>query len=122
MKAVEITRHGKPDVLKLVELPSPALLPGTVRIGVKAAGLNFADVMMRMGLYPEAPKPPFVPGFEVAGVVLETASDVKTFRPGDRVLAPVKFGGYANEVVLPAYQTRKTPSHLSDAEAAGIPT
>ena len=76
---------------------------------------------MRMGMYPEAPPLPFVPGYEVAGTVLEVGAQVTLFKPGDRVVGGSKFGGYVSEIVLPEFQVRKTPSHLSDAEAASIP-
>ncbi len=101
MIQVQITRFGGPDVLRAVEAPRSAVLPGHVRIKVSAAGVNFADVQMRMGLYPEAPRPPFVPGFEVAGVITEVGAGVRSFRRGERVLAACRFGGYTTEVVLP---------------------
>lgn len=121
MIQVQISRFGGTEVLIPVEAPSPALGPGQVRIKVSAAGVNFAEVQMRMGLYPEAPRVPFVPGFEVAGVIAETAPGVKEFRRGERVLAACRFGGYASEIVLPAAQVRRTPRRLSDKEAAAIP-
>ena len=121
MIQVQISRFGGADVLVPVEVSSPPLAPGQVRIKVSAAGVNFAEVQMRMGLYPEAPKVPFVPGFEVAGVIVETAPGVREFRRGERVLAVCRFGGYASEVVLPASQVRKTPRRLSDKEAAAVP-
>src|SRR4051794_16092722 len=119
--SVQITRHGGPEVLKWVEEPSPVLTPHGVRIKVTAAGVNFADIMMRMGLYPEAPKPPFVPGYEVAGQIIEVGSLVKHFRNGERVVAGTRFGGYTSELVVPEYLVRKTPNGLTDIEAAGIP-
>jgi synaptic vesicle membrane protein VAT-1 len=121
MIQVQISRFGGTEVLVPVEAPSPPLGPGQVRIKVSAAGVNFAEVQMRMGLYPEAPRVPFVPGFEVAGVIAEAAADVKQLRRGERVLAVCRFGGYASEIVLPAFQVRKTPRKLSDKEAAAIP-
>jgi synaptic vesicle membrane protein VAT-1 len=121
MHALQITRAGGPEVLKLIELPSPALTPDGVRVEVKAAGINFADLMMRMGMYPEAPPLPFVPGYEISGIVIETGARVSKFKPGDRVLGACKFGGYVSEIVLPEFQLRKTPAHLSDAEAASVP-
>ncbi len=121
MVQVQIARFGGADVLQPVEVASSPLAPGQVRIKVSAAGVNFAEVQMRMGLYPEAPKLPFVPGFEVAGVIVETAADVRELRRGERVLAICRFGGYASEVVLPASQVRKTPRRLSDKEAAAVP-
>lgn len=121
MHALQITRKGGPEVFKLIELPNPPMRPDGVRIRVTASGVNFADIMMRMGMYPEAPPVPFVPGYEVAGTVLEAGPQVRGFQPGDRVVAGCKFGGYVDEIVLPSSQVRKTPSLLSDAEAASIP-
>ncbi|HEY6809169.1 MAG TPA: alcohol dehydrogenase catalytic domain-containing protein, partial [Gemmatimonadales bacterium] len=67
MKQLVITRHGGPDVLQIREAPEPALAPGGVRIRVRAAGVNFSDILARQGLYPDAPKPPCTVGYEVAG-------------------------------------------------------
>jgi len=92
-----------------------------VRIRVTASGVNFADLMMRMGMYPEAPPLPFIPGYEVAGTVMEVGAQITKFKAGDRVVAGCKFGGYVDEIVLAEYQVRHTPAHLSDAEAASIP-
>ncbi len=121
MIQVQITRTGGPDVLRAIDAPPPPILPGHVRIKVSAAGVNFADVHMRMGLYAEAPRMPFVPGFEVAGVIAEIGPGVRTLRRGERVLAACRFGGYTSEIVLPAAQVRRTPRRLSDKEAASIP-
>jgi NADPH:quinone reductase-like Zn-dependent oxidoreductase len=121
MIQVQISRVGGPEVLQAVEVPSPPLPPDHVRIEVSAAGVNFADVHMRTGLGVEAPRMPFVPGFEVAGVVAEVGPGVSTFRRGERVLAACRFGGYASEIVLPAAHVRRTPRKLSDKEAASIP-
>jgi NADPH:quinone reductase-like Zn-dependent oxidoreductase len=121
MVQVQIPRVGGPEVLRVVEVPSLPLLPDHVRIKVSAAGVNFADVHMRMGLYAEAPRIPFVPGFEVAGVVAEVGPGVRAFRRGERVLAACRFGGYSSEIVLPAAHVRRTPRKLSDKEAASIP-
>lgn len=122
MQALVISRYGGPEVLKIEDRSASAsVTPGHLRIAVSAAGINFADIMMRMGLYGEAPKPPFVPGYEFAGRVLEIGSGVQGFNVGDRVLGGTKFGGYVSEITLPAAQVRKTPEKLSDAEAAAIP-
>jgi NADPH:quinone reductase-like Zn-dependent oxidoreductase len=122
MHAIHITRFGGPGVLKTMESRPLALSPDGVRVRVRAAGINFADIMMRMGLYPEAPRPPFVPGYEIAGVVEETGrAAAEAFSPGDRVLAACRFGGYATQAVIPASQARKIPAGLSDAEAAALP-
>ena len=76
MRAVVITKSGGPEVLRVQERPDPPLAAGQVRIEVAAAGVSFADVMARMGLYPDAPKPPCVVGYEVAGTVLELGEGV----------------------------------------------
>ena len=77
------------------EAPDPAPGAGEVRIRVRAAGINFADVLARIGLYPDAPKPPLVVGYEVAGHVDAVGAGVTGFAEGDRVVALTRFGGYA---------------------------
>ena len=121
MTEIKIVRFGGPEVFQAVEGPSPSLPPGSVRIRVSAAGISFAEVQMRMGLYPEAPRLPFTPGFEVAGVIAEVGPGVDTFRRGQRVLAVCRFGGYTTEIVLPALNVRPSPRRLSDVEAASFP-
>src|SRR5437763_5494891 len=118
MRAVVITKHGGPGVLKVQEQPDPALEPGEVRIGVAAAGINFADVMARMGLYPDAPKPPCVVGYEVAGTIAQAAGG---FEAGERVLAPVRFGGYAERAGAVAEAVVRLPEELSFEQGAAIP-
>jgi len=88
---------------------------------VRGAGVNFADVLARLGLYPDAPPLPAVVGYEVAGVVDALGAGVSGFRVGDRVLALTRFGGYSTTVVVSAAQTFATPSQLTDIEAAAIP-
>jgi NADPH:quinone reductase-like Zn-dependent oxidoreductase len=112
MRAVVITSHGDPSVLRVEERADPVAGPGQVVVDVKAAGLNFADVMARMGLYPDAPKPPMVVGYEVAGVVQGT---------GERVIAATRFGGHAERVVVRASDTVPLPETLSFAQGAAIP-
>jgi NADPH:quinone reductase-like Zn-dependent oxidoreductase len=121
MRAVVITKHGGPDVLRVQERPDPPLGPGEVRIGVAAAGVNFADVMARMGLYPDAPKPPCVIGYEVAGTILELGERVSSFVNGQRVFAGTMFGGYASQVVVPANDVVALPDGLSFEQGAAIP-
>jgi NADPH:quinone reductase-like Zn-dependent oxidoreductase len=103
------------------EVEDPVPGPGQVRIRVRAAGINFADVLARLGLYADAPPLPAVVGYEVAGLVDGTAPDVTSVAPGDRVTAMVQFGGYSDYVVCPVSQVFPTPQRLSDAEAAAIP-
>jgi NADPH:quinone reductase-like Zn-dependent oxidoreductase len=121
MRAVVITKHGGPGVLLVQERPDPELGPGEVRIGVAAAGINFADVMARLGLYQDAPKTPCVVGYEVAGTVLELGEGVDGLTHGQRVLAGTQFGGYASQVVVPAADVTALPDELSFEQGAAIP-
>jgi NADPH:quinone reductase-like Zn-dependent oxidoreductase len=121
MRSVWITRHGGPEVLEVRETPDPVPARGEVRVRVRAAGLNFADVMARMGLYPDAPKPPTVVGYEVAGVVDAVGDGVGAPAPGDRVLAFVRFGGQAEAVVLPAEHAIPMPAGMTFEQGAAIP-
>lgn len=121
MKALTITRFGGPEVLRIIDLPNPVIKAGHVRVAVAACGVNFADIMMRMGLYFGAPPLPFAPGYEISGKVTEVGAGVTTLKVGDRVLAGTKFGGYCTDVVVPAAQVRVIPAKMTDAEAASIP-
>ncbi|SDE09285.1 zinc-binding dehydrogenase [Rhodococcus tukisamuensis] len=121
MRAVVITRHGEADVLRVQQRPSPTLAPGGLRIEVRAAGVNFADVMARLGLYADAPPLPSVVGYEVSGVVTEIASDVTDFAVGDRVFAGTRFGGYAEEVCVRQQDAVPLPTSLSFEQGAAIP-
>jgi NADPH:quinone reductase-like Zn-dependent oxidoreductase len=123
VKTIQITGKGGPEVMAYVDADPPALSPDGIRIAVRATGVNFADLMMRMGMYPEAPKPPFTPGYEVAGDVTEVGSAVLpgTFAKGDRVIAATKFGGYSSEVAVAVPQARKMPEGMSYEHGASIP-
>jgi NADPH:quinone reductase-like Zn-dependent oxidoreductase len=121
MRAVVITKHGGPGVLEVQEQPDPQLGPGHVRIDVAAAGINFADVMARMGLYQDAPKTPCVVGYEVAGTILELGDGVAGLTPGQRVVAGTQFGGYASQVVVSASDIVPLPDELSFEQGAAIP-
>jgi NADPH:quinone reductase-like Zn-dependent oxidoreductase len=121
MRAVVITEHGGPEVLKVQERPDPPVRPGQVRIAVKAAGINFADTMARTGMYPDAPKVPCVVGYEVAGEVESVGDGVKRFRPGDRVLAGTRFNGQAELVSVPEKMVYALPEQLSFEEGAAFP-
>src|SRR5215831_21156835 len=121
MREAVISRHGPADVFELRERPDPTPGDGEVRIRVRASGINFADVLARLGIYPDAPKPPMVVGYEVAGVVDVVGRGVTSIHPGDRVVALTRFGGYADVVSVPAAQVYRFPDRLSDAEAAAVP-
>jgi NADPH2:quinone reductase len=121
MQAVEITRPGPPDVLKLAERPVPSVGAGEVLIRVVAAGVNRPDVLQRQGNYPPPPGTTDIPGLEVAGEVVQVAPGVSAWRVGDKVCALVAGGGYAQYVAAPAVQCLPIPHRLSMEEAAGLP-
>jgi NADPH:quinone reductase-like Zn-dependent oxidoreductase len=121
MRQVVIPRYGPPDVLELRDAPDPVPGDDEVLVHVRAAGINFADILARLGLYPDAPKPPMVVGYEVAGRVDSVGRNVVNFAAGDRVLALTRFGGYSDTVVVPAAQAFHVPDDLSDSEAAAVP-
>ena len=121
MRAVWITRPGGPEALEVRETADPEPGPGQVRIRVRAAGLNFADVMAAQGLYPDAPKRPCVVGYEVAGVVDALGEGTEGLAAGQRVLALTHFGGHADVVCVPAVQVLPIPDAMSFEEAAAIP-
>src|SRR5258708_31704697 len=121
MRQIVIVRHGPPEVLQPRTVPDPAPGVAEVRIAVKAAGVNFADIMARLGMYPDAPKPPVVVGYEVSGEIDATGPGVTTHRTGDRVVALTRFGGYADRVVVPEAFAFPIPDALGDVEAAAIP-
>jgi NADPH:quinone reductase-like Zn-dependent oxidoreductase len=121
MRSVWITRHGGPEVLEVRETPDPVPGPGQVRVRVRAAGLNFAELMARMGLYPDAPRLPAVVGYEVAGIVDEVGTGVTAPAVGDRVLALVRFGGHAEAVVFPATHAIHMPAGMTFEQGAALP-
>jgi NADPH:quinone reductase-like Zn-dependent oxidoreductase len=115
MRAIWITRHGGPGVLEVRESPDPEPAAGEIRIRVRAAGLNFSELMARAGLYPDAPKPPCVVGYEASGVV-----DAGP-RSGERVLALTRFGGHADTICVPEAQVRRIPDAMPFEHAAALP-
>jgi len=121
MRAVLCKTWCKPADLTVEDVPPPQLVDGGVRIGVRAVGINFADTLIIAGKYQVKPKPPFSPGFEVAGEVLECATGVNGCKPGDRVMAVVDYGGFAEQVVAPAGNVHVLPETVDDVTAAGFP-
>ena len=122
MRAIVIPRHGPPDVFEERELEERRLSPQDVRIRVEAAGVNFADLMGRVGLYPDAPPLPYAPGYEVAGVVEEAGAKVgPELAPGTRVVAATRFWGYADKVRMASYAVSPIPASLSFTTAAALP-
>ncbi|MFV8315386.1 synaptic vesicle VAT-1 family membrane protein [Mycobacterium sp. 23] len=122
MRAVVITKHGDPSVLQVQQRPDPpAPGPGQLRIDVRAAGVNFADHLARVGLYPDAPKLPAVVGYEVAGIVTAVGDGVDPSRVGERVLAGTRFGGYAEIVNVTAADSVTLPDAVSFEQGAAVP-
>lgn len=121
MRAVVITKVGGPEVLQVQERPDPQVAPGEVRIAVKAAGINFADLLARTGMYPDAPKLPAVVGYEVAGDVETVGEGVEGVAVGDRVMAGSKFGGYAELVSVAAEDLLPLPEFFSYEQGAAVP-
>jgi NADPH:quinone reductase len=121
VRAVRCRRWGGTADLTIEDIDSPELTPGSVRIAVRAAGVNFADTLIIAGQYQNRPPLPFTPGFEVAGEVVACAAGVTRWRPGDRVLAVVDCGGFAEEVVAPESNVCGLPDAVDDITAAGFP-
>jgi len=122
MRAVVITKHGDLSVLQVQQRPDPPPPgPGQVRIAVRAAGVNFADHLARVGLYPDAPKPPMVVGYEVSGTIEAVGDDVDQARVGERVFAGTRFGGYSEIVNVQAADAVAIPDSMSFEQGAAIP-
>ena len=121
IRAVEIPRYGAPEVLRVVERPDPVAGAGEVVIDVAAAGVNFADTMARVGLYADAPKPPMIVGYEVAGTISAVGDGIDGSRVGERVMAGTRFGGYASSVAVSAADVVPLAEWLSFEQGAAIP-
>jgi NADPH:quinone reductase-like Zn-dependent oxidoreductase len=125
VKRISIAKAGGFERLRCVEGPDPKLAAGEVRVEVRAAGVNFADVVVRLGLYESAKKYvgwPITPGFEIAGEVAELGEGVTDLQVGERVFGVTRFGGYASQVCVPRGQLFRLPPGLSFAQGATFPT
>jgi len=109
---------GEPRVLRLEDLPRAALPQGAVRVRLAACGVNFPDLLMVAGRYQYKPELPFSPGMEAAGEIIETAGDVAGLAIGQSVITRQRFGGFAQEIVLPARDCLPMPRAFSPTEAA----
>ncbi|KPK02805.1 MAG: hypothetical protein AMS20_11610 [Gemmatimonas sp. SG8_28] len=119
--AILIERHGAPDVLveRVVPLRDPG--PHEVRLRVDAAGVNFADLVMRAGMYGTVPPRPYSPGFEVAGEIVQAGAEAAGWRSGDRAVALIRYGGYARELIVPVQHLFRYADGMSPTEAAAVP-
>jgi NADPH2:quinone reductase len=120
MKAVLCKQFGPPDSLAIEEIPSPRAGPGEAVISVKAASLNFPDVLIIQNKYQFKPPLPFSPGSELAGIVKEVGDGVRQFRPGDKVMAFTTYGAFAEEVKTEATRLLPIPEGMSFTEAAAF--
>lgn len=121
MRAVEIAEPGDADVLRLAEVDRPEPGPGQVVVDVVAAGVNRADVMQRIGVYPPPTGASPLPGLEVSGTVAAVGDGVTGVAVGDEVCALIDGGGYAEAAVVPAGQVLPVPDGVSLVDAAGLP-
>jgi NADPH:quinone reductase-like Zn-dependent oxidoreductase len=124
-RRIVIDRPGGYEALRLVEDTLPAPAPGEVAIAVEAAGVNYADGIIRMGLYASAKELhgyPITPGFELAGTVIEVGEGVDDLTPGERVMALTLFGGYTSRIHLERRRVFRIPEALSVEQAATLPT
>src|SRR6202167_1637585 len=126
MRALVVRRYGPPEVFEARQVPDPQPKPGEVLIRVKAIGVNFADLLQRMGLYPDTPKPPFVPGLEIAGVVEKVIEGARrgeggALKAGDAVVALPHFNAYAEWAAVPASVVYRLPAGMPFDDGAAIP-
>ena len=119
--AILIERHGRPEAFIEREVPLPDLGPHEVHLRIKAVGINFADLLMRAGLYDTVPPLPYSPGFEVAGQIARVGAEVDGWHEGDRAVALLRYGGYAHDVIVPTKQLFQFPAGLTAIEAAASP-
>ncbi|MGQ0798939.1 MAG: zinc-binding dehydrogenase [Pseudomarimonas sp.] len=125
MRKIVIRKPGGYAALELIERPDPTPASGEVLIAVEACGVNYADGIIRMGLYASARELhgyPITPGFEVAGTVAAVGAGVSALKAGDAVVAITLFGGYCDRIALPAANVFRRPGSLSASQAAGLPT
>ena len=121
LKRVVYTRRGGLEAIDIIEESNPSPKSGQLRIEVHRAGINFADLMMRQGLYGAAPDFPFTPGYEVSGIVQELGQGVDSFSVGDRVVGLTGFGGYAEQVVVDQERVWALPDNITFDAAAAMP-
>src|ERR1700757_2766445 len=120
MRQIWISKAGPPEMLVGKEAADPRPQEDEMRIRVEASGVNFADVMGRLGLYPDLPRIPVVPGYEVAGRVDAAGAGVDPSWIGRDVFAATRFGGYADVICVPQAQVFPRPSNMSAQEGASI--
>ena len=121
MKRMIVNKYGGPENLILDRVDSPLINDSSVRIKVENIGVNFADTLVIKGRYQERPRPPFSPGLELSGTIIETGKKVLNHKIGNRVIGITKFGAYCNEIVMPAENVYKIPDSMDFVSAASFP-
>ena len=121
MRSIVLPKHGPPERFIERDDPPPTAGNDELVVRVRASGVNFADILQRLGFYANADKPPYVMGFEVAGDVTQVGAGVEGFSAGDRVVGMVRAGGYAELVRVPARAAFRIPDSLSYVQAAALP-
>lgn len=126
MRALVVRRYGAPEVFEAQQVPDPQPKAGEALIRVKAIGVNFADLLQRMGIYPDTPKPPFVPGLEVAGVIERVVEGTRPtggepLKPGDAVVALTNFNAYAQWAAVPMNRVYRLLPGMGFEDGAAIP-
>ena len=121
MKKIIYPKIGGVDSIEIIEAEEPMASEGEVVVRIHRAGINFADLMMRQGLYGSNPDFPFTPGYEASGVITSIGEGVDDFEIGDRVLAMTGFGGYSEKVSIPSARVFKLPDSITFDQAAAIP-
>ena len=121
MRKIVYTRAGGVETIEIVEDSAPVPKSDQVCVRIHRAGINFAELMMRQGLYGSSPDFPFTPGYEASGIVIGVGDQVDTLKEGDRVLAMTGFGGYSEKVCLEAKRVIPIPDSVSFDQAAAIP-
>lgn len=121
MRQIWITEVGAPEVLQVREAPDPQASTEEVRVRVKAVGINFADILARIGIYPDSPKIPAVVGYEVSGEIDQIGASVTGWKKGDKVIGICRFGGYSDTVVLRPEQLFPLPETMTFSQGAAVP-
>ena len=121
MKRMIVNKYGGPENLMLETMEAPIILPSSVRIKVSNIGVNFADTLVIRGRYQERQRPPFSPGLELSGTIIEVGSEVTNHNIKDRVIGIAKYGTYCDEIVMPAENVYKIPNEMDFESAAAFP-
>lgn len=121
MKAIQLEQYGGPEVLKVVTIDKPAIGDREVLVEVKAIGVNYADVARREGKYVVPTPLPFIPGAEVAGIIIEVGKDVKRYKPGMRVVSLIESAGYSEYAAIPEMTLAPIPDNVDFTDAVALP-